>query len=89
MLVRCANCDCFVTGSHKVKRQKNGNLHSYAYYRCTHKSKKMVCREPELREYALASQLMSITKSFAMPQALGDFMLERLGAGRNGRATKQ
>ena len=78
MLVRCANCDCFVTGSHKVKRQKNGNVHAYTYYRCTHKSKKVACREPELREYALASQLVPIAKSFAMPQALGDFMLERL-----------
>lgn len=78
MLVRCANCHCFVTGSHKVKRQKNGNVHKYTYYRCTHKSKAVVCSEPELREYALANQLVPIAKSFAMPKLLGDFMLARL-----------
>ena len=78
MLVRCANCQCFVTGSHKVKRQKNGNVHEYTYYRCTHKSKKVACSEPELREYALASQLTPILRSFAMPKTLGDFMLARL-----------
>ena len=78
MLVRCANCDCFVTGSHKVKWQKNGNVHEYTYYRCTHKNKKVVCKEPELREYALASQLVPIAQSFAMPQAMGDFLLARL-----------
>lgn len=45
LLVKCENCDCFVTGAHKIKRQKNGNVHEYTYYRCTHKSKKIVCRE--------------------------------------------
>ncbi len=78
MLVRCANCDCFVTGSHKIKRQKNGNVHEYTYYRCTHKSKKVACREPELREYALASQLVPIARAFAMPRDMGAFMLARL-----------
>ncbi|QQS22101.1 recombinase family protein [Candidatus Saccharibacteria bacterium] len=78
MLFRCANCDCFVTGSHKIKRQKNGNVHEYTYYRCTHKSKKVTCREPELREYALASQLVPIARSFAMPKDMGAFMLAKL-----------
>ncbi len=78
MLVRCANCNCFVTGAHKVKRQKNGNVHEYTYYRCTRKSKKVACSEPELREYALASQLVPIVQSFAMPKSMGDFILKRL-----------
>ena len=78
MLVRCANCNCYATGSHKVKRQKNGNVHEYTYYRCTHKSKVVTCSEPELREYALASQLMPIAKSFAMPQDMGVFMFAKL-----------
>ena len=78
MLVRCANCDCFVTGSHKVKRQKNGNIHKYTYYRCTHKSKKVACREPELREYVLAGQLVPIAREFAMPRDMGAFMLAKL-----------
>ncbi len=78
MLVRCANCNCYVTGSHKVKSQRNGNVHEYTYYRCTHKSKTVACSEPELREYALASQLVPIARSFAMPQYMGAFMLAKL-----------
>jgi site-specific DNA recombinase len=78
MLVRCANCNCYITGSHKVKHQKNGNVHEYTYYRCTHKSKAVACSEPELREYALASQLVPIAKSFAMPERMGAFMLTKL-----------
>ncbi len=78
MLVRCANCNCYVTGSHKVKRQKNGNVHEYTYYRCTHKSKVVACSEPELREYALASQLVPIAKSFAISERMGAFMLTKL-----------
>lgn len=78
MLVRCANCDCFVTGSRKIKGQQNGNVHEYTYYRCTHKSKKVACREPELREYALASQLVPIARAFAMPTRMGAFILTRL-----------
>jgi hypothetical protein len=77
-LVRCANCGCFVTGAHKVKRQKNGNVHEYTYYRCSHRKCSVVCREPELREYALAGQLVNILRRFSMPANWGNFMLARL-----------
>jgi hypothetical protein len=78
LLVRCENCDCFVTGAHKIKRQKNGNVHEYTYYRCTHKSKKLVCQEKEVREYVLAEQLVQILQSFALPKDWRDYMVSRL-----------
>ena len=78
MLVKCGNCDCFVTGSHKVKRQKNGNVHEYTYYRCTHKKKTIACQEKEVREYALAEQLTPILQSFALPKDWRDYMASRL-----------
>ena len=78
LLVKCENCDCLVTGAHKIKRQKNGNVHEYTYYRCTHKSKKIVCREKEVREYVLAGELVPILQSFALPKDWRDYMASRL-----------
>ncbi len=78
LLVKCENCDCFVTGAHKIKRQKNGNVHEYTYYRCTHKSKKIVCCEKEVREYVLAGELVPILQSFALPKDWRDYMASRL-----------
>ena len=78
MLVRCGNCDCFVTGAHKIKRQQNGNVHEYTYYRCTHKKKAVVCREKEVREFVLAGQLLPILQSFALPKDWRDYMASRL-----------
>ena len=78
MLVRCGHCGCFVTGSHRVKHQKNGNVHEYTYYRCTHKKKSVVCREKEVREYVLAGQLLPILQSFALPKDWRDYMVSRL-----------
>jgi DNA invertase Pin-like site-specific DNA recombinase len=79
-LVRCAFCGCYITGSLKTKRQKNGNEHFYTYYRCSHRKRGVICRQPELREYALAGQLVKIVRGFAMPANWGDFLLERLAA---------
>ena len=78
MLVQCGNCDCFVTGSHKIKRQQNGNVHEYTYYRCTHKKKAVVCREKEVREFVLSEQLVPILQSFALPKDWREFMVSRL-----------
>ena len=78
MLVRCGNCDCFVTGAHKIKRQQNGNVHEYTYYRCTHKKKTVECREKEVREFVLAKQLVPILHSFALQKEWREFMVSRL-----------
>ncbi|MBP9782144.1 MAG: recombinase family protein [Candidatus Pacebacteria bacterium] len=34
-LMRCGNCGAMITAEEKIKRQKNGNVHQYIYYRCT------------------------------------------------------
>ena len=82
MLVQCGHCDCFVTGAHKIKRQKNGNVHEYTYYRCTHKKKATQCNEKEVREFVLAGQLVPILQSFALPKDWRDYMVSRLGQDR-------
>ena len=64
-LLRCGNCGCSITAEAITKRQKNGNVHSYVYYRCT--KKRGFCNEPYVREKVLTEQLSSLLSGFAMP----------------------
>jgi len=36
-LVKCGSCGSSITAEEKFKKQKNGNVHHYIYYRCTKK----------------------------------------------------
>lgn len=56
-----------ITGEYKVKRQKNGNVHEYLYYRCSKKNKAIKCLEPCVQESDLDKQLSSLIKSVSLP----------------------
>ena len=68
-LLRCGNCNMMVTAGKQVKRQKNGNVHEYYYYRCTRKSKITKCVEPLVRQEELDRQLSTIIQKFTLPEA--------------------
>src|SRR3989344_9118453 len=57
-----------ITAENKTKRQKNGNVHYYVYYRCTKKSKVMKCPEMSLRSEKLDKQLSSLIKKVSLPK---------------------
>ena len=65
-LLRCATCHMMITGEYKVKKQKNGNVHYYTYYRCTKKSKVVNCTEPCIRQEQLDCQLSSLLKTVSL-----------------------
>ena len=65
-LVHCS-CGMMFTAETRIKRQKNGNVHVYVYYRCTRKSKTVVCREPHIRAEELDRQLSALLLCYAMP----------------------
>ena len=65
-LVYCS-CGMMFTAETRIKRQKNGNVHVYVYYRCTRKSKTAVCREPHIRAEELDKQLSALLLCYAMP----------------------
>ena len=60
------------TAEGRVKRQKNGNVHTYTYYRCTRKSKTIACREPHIRAEELDKQVSVLLQSYAMPNSWAD-----------------
>ena len=67
-LLRCGFCGMGITAEVKEKRQKNGNVHHYTYYRCTRKNKAVRCKEAAMRSELLNSQLSALLGEYAMPQ---------------------
>ena len=65
-LLRCGECGMGITAEKKIKRQKNGNVHQYIYYRCT--KKKGDCSQPYVREEILAADLSAILTRYTMPK---------------------
>ena len=64
-LLRCGECGRSITAEEKVKTQKNGNVHTYVYYRCTKKG--TVCSQPFIREEALVAELSTVMGQYALP----------------------
>jgi site-specific DNA recombinase len=68
-LLSCGSCGLSVTAEHKIKHQKNGNVHEYVYYRCTKKRKDIKCLEPAVTQADLTEQLTGILHSYALPKS--------------------
>ena len=67
-VLRCGTCNMMITGEKRVKRQKNGNIHHYTYYRCSKKSKIITCKEPHIRGELLLEQILGILHHYEMPK---------------------
>ena len=74
-LVYCS-CGMMFTSERQIKRQKNGNVHIYDYYRCTRKSKTVRCAEPHIRAEELDKQLSALLLGFSLPTAWADKLRE-------------
>ena len=67
-LISCASCGMMITAENKTKRQKNGNVHYYTYYRCTKKSKMIKCKEFSVRQEIVDQQLSSLIQKVSLPK---------------------
>ena len=67
-----------ITAELKVKRQKNGNVHYYTYYRCTRKSKSIKCAAPFIRQEKLDGQISSLLQKVSLPTDWADKLNARL-----------
>ncbi len=74
-LVYCS-CGMMYTAEAHIKRQKNGNVHQYVYYRCTRKSKIVRCTEPHIRAEELDRQLSALLQGYTLPSAWADKLRE-------------
>ena len=76
-LIKCP-CGMSVTATTKVKRQQNGNLHTWTYYHCTKKSKNVLCPEVPVRGEVLDEQLSVLLAQYRMPAWLATGLRERI-----------
>ena len=77
-LLRCAECGMSITSETKTKIQKNGNFHSWTYYRCSRKKRAIKCTNPPIREKDLLPQLSALLGKYAMSEEMFAFMNERI-----------
>ena len=75
-LISCASCGMMITAENKTKRQENGNVHEYTYYRCTKKRKDFVCKESAVREKELDRQLSSLIQKVSLPKDWAEELLK-------------
>ena len=62
-MIECGECGCSITPQHCVKRQKNGVLREYDYYRCTLRRRDYKCHQKTyIREEELNEQIKSELK---------------------------
>ena len=76
-LLKCS-CGMMITAENKTKRQKNGNVHHYVYYRCTRKSKTITCIEKPVRSEPIDEQLSGLLAQFALPDGWGDWLRQQI-----------
>ncbi len=77
-LLKCAHCGMGVTAETKTKTQKNGNFHSWTYYRCSRKRRLGKCTKPAIREKDLLPQLSALLNEYVMSDKIFSFMNEQI-----------
>ncbi len=74
-MMRCGECGAMVTAETKIKKQQNGNVHSYIYYHCT-KRKDPNCSQGSLEEKKLIQQVSKEIESIEMPPEFHSFAMK-------------
>ncbi len=76
-LMKCGNCGAMITAEEKTKRQKNGNVHHYVYYRCT-KRKDEHCPEKAIRLDELNNQINQIINALTISDEFRNWAIKYL-----------
>ena len=87
-LMRCSNCDALITAEEKIKRQKNGNVHTYIYYHCT-KRKDSNCPEKMIELSELNQQIDKAIGQFTISDRFHKWAIEYLHELRKDEAQSQ
>ncbi len=74
-MMKCGECKASITAETKIKRQKNGNVHSYIFYHCT-KRVNPNCSQGSLEEKELVKQVSKEINSIEMPPEFHSFAMK-------------
>ena len=76
-LMHCGECKALITCEEKIKRQKNGNVHRYIYYRCT-KRMNPNCSQGYVEEDELEKQIMRAISTIEIPSEFNEWAMKWL-----------
>ncbi|MBI2624765.1 MAG: recombinase family protein [Candidatus Nealsonbacteria bacterium] len=76
-MIRCGECGSMITAEDKVKRQKNGNVHFYTYYRCT-KRRNPKCTQKYIGVKDLETQIARMLQNIEIPTEFHEWAMECL-----------
>ncbi len=85
-LMRCGACGSSITAEAKVKRQKNGNVHHYVYYHCTHR-KDENCTERSIELKQLNQQIDKTLLGLTISERFKDWAIRNLHEVRSTEAS--
>lgn len=75
-MIRCGECGCMVTAEDKIKKNKNGNVHYYTYYRCT--KRKGPCGQQCIEIKDLEGQIKQKLSELEIPPEFHDWAMNWL-----------
>lgn len=84
-LMRCGSCGSSVTAEMKTKRQKNGNVHEYVYYHCTHR-KDANCVERSIELKQLNKQVDAVLAQLEISERFKNWAIANLHTVRSTEA---
>lgn len=76
--MKCGECGALITAEKKTKKQKNGNVHNYTYYHCTHRKKYYDCSQRSIEEKKLEKQIAEELKKLEIPTDFKEWALDNL-----------
>jgi site-specific DNA recombinase len=85
-LMRCGSCGSSVTAEMKTKRQKNGNVHEYVYYHCTHR-KDEACVERSIELKQLNKQVNEVLSQLTISERFKNWAINNLHEVRSTEAS--
>jgi site-specific DNA recombinase len=75
--IKCGECNAMVTAEHKIKKQKNGNVHNYIFYHCT-KRKDKNCSQKSIEEKKLSKQIEEVLNKIEIPESFNKWAISIL-----------
>lgn len=66
-LMTCGLCGSGITADEKFKKQLNGNVHRYVYYKCT-RAKDSNCKNPYINEMDLIKQFEGLIETISLDE---------------------
>lgn len=84
-IMHCGNCGASITAEEKIKRQKNGNVHRYIYYRCTKRIDEK-CPQKTIELSQLVAQADVVIKGLTISDRFKDWAIKYLHEVRQNEA---